>query len=156
MKLSDRIKVLYKKIVSEEASPEFIARGWAIGMFYGCLIPFGLQLILSIPTAFILKGSKVGATIGTFITNHFSIFIIYPLQCYVGSILLQNGLSYAIIKEAMLKVINEQTYDSLLSCGTDLVYSFFMGGFLLAAIMTPITYFSVLLMVRKYRSKKSA
>ena len=156
MKLSDRIKVLYKKIVSEEASPEFIARGWAIGMFYGCLIPFGLQLILSIPNAFILNGIKVGATIGTFITNHFSIFIIYPLQCYVGSILLQNGLSYAIIKEAMLKVINEQTYDSLLSCGTDLVYSFFMGGFLLAAIMTPITYFSVLLMVRKYRSKKSA
>ena len=156
MKLSDRIKVLYKKIVSEEASPEFIARGWAIGMFYGCLIPFGLQLILSIPNAFILNGIKVGATIWTFITNHFSIFIIYPLQCYVGSILLQNGLSYAIIKEAMLKVINEQTYDSLLSCGTDLVYSFFMGGFLLAAIMTPITYFSVLLMVRKYRSKKSA
>ena len=156
MKLSDRIKTLYKKIVSEEASPEFIARGWAIGMFYGCLIPFGLQLMLSIPTAFILKGSKVGATIGTFITNHFTIFIIYPLQCYVGSILLQNGLSYATIKEAMLKVINEQTYDSLISCGTDLVYSFFMGGFLLTAIMTPITYFSVLLMVRKYRSKKSA
>ena len=156
MKLSDRIKILYKKIVSEEASPEFIARGWAIGMFYGCLIPFGLQLMLSIPTAFILKGSKVGATIGTFITNHFTVFIIYPLQCYVGSILLQNGLSYATIKEAMLKVINEQTYDSLISCGTDLVYSFFMGGFLLTAIMTPITYFSVLLMVRKYRSKKSA
>lgn len=156
MKLSDRIKTLYKKIVSEEASPEFIARGWAIGMFYGCLIPFGLQLMLSIPTAFILKGSKVGATIGTFITNHFTVFIIYPLQCYVGSILLQNGLSYATIKEAMLKVINEQTYDSLISCGTDLVYSFFMGGFLLTAIMTPITYFSVLLMVRKYRSKKSA
>ena len=156
MKLSDRIKTLYKKIVSEEASPEFIARGWAIGMFYGCLIPFGLQLMLSIPTAFILKGSKVGATIGTLITNHFTIFIIYPLQCYVGSILLQNGLSYATIKEAMLKVINEQTYDSLISCGTDLVYSFFMGGFLLTAIMTPITYFSVLLMVRKYRSKKSA
>ena len=156
MKLSDRIKILYKKIVSEEASPEFIARGWAIGMFYGCLIPFGLQLILSIPTAFFLKGSKIGATLGTFITNHFTVFVIYPLQCYVGSIILRNGLSYDIIKDAMLKVINEQTYDSLISCGTDLVYSFFMGGFLLTAIMTPITYFSVLLMVRKYRSKNSA
>ena len=154
MKLKDRIKEFYKKIVGEDASPEFIARGWAIGMFYGCLIPFGLQLILSIPTAFILKGSKVGATIGTFITNHFTVFVIYPLQCYVGSIILRNGLSYDIIKDAMLKVINEQTYDSLVSCGADLVYSFFMGGFLLTAIMTPITYIGVLYMVKSYRSKK--
>jgi uncharacterized protein (DUF2062 family) len=154
MKLKDRIKEFYKKIVGEDASPEFIARGWAIGMFYGCLIPFGLQLILSIPTAFFLKGSKIGATLGTFITNHFTVFVIYPLQCYVGSIILRNGLSYDIIKDAMLKVINEQTYDSLVSCGADLVYSFFMGGFLLTAIMTPITYIGVLYMVKSYRSKK--
>ena len=79
MKLKDRIKEFYKKIVGEDASPEFIARGWAIGMFYGCLIPFGLQLILSIPTAFFLKGSKVGATLGTFITNHFTVFVIYAV-----------------------------------------------------------------------------
>ena len=154
MKLKDRIKAFYKKVVGEDASPEFIARGWAIGMFYGCLIPFGLQLMLSIPTAFFLKGSKVGATLGTFITNHFTVFVIYPLQCYVGSIILQNGLTYNVIKEAMLKVINEQTYDSLVSCGADLVYSFFMGGFLLTAIMTPITYIGVLYMVKSYRRKK--
>jgi uncharacterized protein (DUF2062 family) len=101
-----------------------------------------------------LKGSKIGATLGTFITNHFTVFVIYPLQCYVGSIILRNGLSYDIIKDAMLKVINEQTYDSLVSCGADLVYSFFMGGFLLTAIMTPITYIGVLYMVKSYRSKK--
>ena len=59
-----------------------------------------------------------------------------------------------IIKDAMLKVINEQTYDSLVSCGADLVYSFFMGGFLLTAIMTPITYIGVLYMVMGYRRKK--
>ena len=57
------------KIVREKASPEYIARGWAIGMFFGCLIPFGFQLICSIPAAFILKGSKIGATLGTLLTN---------------------------------------------------------------------------------------
>ena len=67
---------MYIKIVREKATPEYIARGWAIGMFYGCLIPFGFQLICSIPTAFLLKGSKIGATVGTFITNHFTIFVI--------------------------------------------------------------------------------
>jgi uncharacterized protein (DUF2062 family) len=43
-------KKIYAKMVSEKATPEYIARGWAIGMFYGCFIPFGAQLILSIPT----------------------------------------------------------------------------------------------------------
>ena len=59
---------LREKILGEKATPEFIARGWAIGMFYGCAIPFGFQLILSIPTAILLKGSKIGATIATFVT----------------------------------------------------------------------------------------
>ena len=67
---------LYLKIVREKASPEYVARGWAIGMFCGCLIPFGVQLLISVPAAFILKGSKIGASIGTFVTNHFTIFFI--------------------------------------------------------------------------------
>ena len=65
---------LYHKMVREKASPEYIARGWAIGMFYGCLAPFGTQLLLSIPTSFLLKGSKIGATFGTLLTNHFTVF----------------------------------------------------------------------------------
>jgi len=73
---------LYSRIIHEKATPEYIARGWAVGMFFGCLAPFGMQLILSVPTAFLLKGSKIGATIGTLLTNHFTIFLIYPVQCY--------------------------------------------------------------------------
>ena len=83
---------LYRKIVHEKASPEYIARGWAIGMFYGCLIPFGLQLAFSIPTSFILKGSKIGATLGTLITNHVTIFFIYPVQCLVGNRLIGGAV----------------------------------------------------------------
>ena len=47
---------LRARMMRERHPPEFIARGWAIGMFYGCTIPFGFQLILSIPTAILLKG----------------------------------------------------------------------------------------------------
>ena len=53
-----RARHIYRRTVREKASPEFIAKGWAIGMFYGCLAPFGLQICLSIPTALWLRGSK--------------------------------------------------------------------------------------------------
>ena len=94
----EKLKNFYNKIVGEQASAEYIARGWAIGMFWGCICPFGFQLLCSIPSSFLLKGSKIGATLGTFITNHFSIFVIYPLQCYVGCLLIGRPVGYADIK----------------------------------------------------------
>lgn len=145
---------LYFKIVREKASPEYIARGWAIGMFYGCLIPFGFQLICSIPTAFLLKGSKIGATIGTLITNHFTIFIIYPVQCYVGLLLIGRSRSFSELRQIMNLVIEKGDYETLFSIGTDLVIAFFIGGFLLTAVMTPFTYFFVKSLVNKYRAKR--
>ena len=154
--LKRKLILLYLKIVREKATPEYIARGWAIGMFYGCLIPFGFQLICSIPTAFLLKGSKIGASVGTFFTNHFSVFIIYPLQCYVGLMLMGRNRSLEELKEIMAKVIHASSYEALLGIGTELVAAFFIGGALLTAVMTPVTYFLVKSLVVKYRAKRKA
>lgn len=145
---------MYMKMVREKASPEYIARGWAIGMFYGCLIPFGFQLICSIPTSFLLKGSKIGAAVGTFFTNHFSIFIIYPVQCWVGNKLMGGNLTYDATVKAMSDVIKKQSYEALLSLGWELVIAFFIGGALLTAIMTPITYVIVKRLVIAFRDRK--
>ncbi len=144
-------KKLYNRIVKEKASPEYIAKGWAIGIFYGCLIPFGFQLICSIPTALLMKGSKIGATFGTLITNHFTIFIIYPLQCFIGNHLIGGSLTYEKTKEVMSNVIQQQNYSSLMDLGRDLIISFFVGGALFAVIMTPLTYYVVKNMVIKHR-----
>ena len=146
---------MYIKIVREKATPEYIARGWAIGMFYGCLIPFGFQLICSIPTAFLLKGSKIGATVGTFITNHFTIFIIYPAQCYVGNKIMGGNLTFAATKQVMKDLLEKQNYEALLALGWDLVIAFFIGGALLTAIMTPVTYIFVKRLVAAFQARKN-
>lgn len=153
-KIREKFRELNNKIVGEQATPEYIARGWAIGMFWGCICPFGFQLLFSIPTSFLLKGSKIGATLGTLITNHFTIFLIYPLQCYVGCLLMGKKISYAAIKTAMSDVITAQSYDALMKTGADLVMGFVVGGTLFAAIMTPLTYFAVKGMVVSYRRKR--
>lgn len=146
---------LYRKIVREKASPEYIARGWAIGMFYGCLIPFGFQLIFSIPTSFVLKGSKIGAALGTLITNQVTIFFIYPVQCWVGNRLIGGDLSINYFKSNLNQVMEEQSLSMLLDLGLELLESFFVGGLLFTAIMTPITYFLVLKIVRKYQLRRA-
>ena len=138
---------LRARMMRERQPPSFIARGWAIGMFYGCTIPFGFQLIISIPTAILLKGSKIGATVGTFITNPVSIFFIYPAQTFVVNRLLFRGsLTYAKLAGT------EWTWVAVRRLGAEVMASFFLGGFLLAIVLTPLAYFSVKRIVIRARA----
>ena len=150
-----KILRLYSKMLHEKASPEFIARGWAIGVFYGCVLPFGVQLLFSIPTAILLRASKFGAATGTFISNHFTIFIIYPLQCYLGARIINKPISYGGIKIALRKVISEQSYEAFSALSSELCLAFLIGGVVFAMILTPITYTLVLQMVTRHRNKRS-
>ncbi len=144
----------YAKIVREKADSKYIARGWAIGMFCGCFFPFGIQLFFSIPAAFLMRGSKIGATLGTLLTNHVTIFFIYPLQCYVGDRLMGGHLSWEQIRSAMENVLAKQSFDSLFALGWHLTIAFFIGGAILTAIMTPLTYVGVKNLVEKRRARR--
>ena len=136
-----------RKIVRERLRPEAIAGGWALGMFIGCAIPFGFQLIVSIPLAMRLKVSKIGATLGTFITNPITIIFIYPAQTFaVNHLLFDGSITFSRLRHM------EWTFDSVASLGWDVMASFIIGGFVLAAILTPPTYFMVLRMVKAYRA----
>ena len=150
----------YLKIVREKAPPEYIARGWSIGMFFGCLIPIGGQLLCSIPAAFLLKGSKIGAVLGTFITNQVTVFFIYPVQCYAGAKLL--GLDSSNVKDKvgdMIVALKEFSFlhpsldplEKFLNVAGDLAGAFFLGGAIMAAVLTPLTYIVVKRMVVAYR-----
>ena len=145
----------YLKIVREKATPEYIARGWSIGMFFGCTIPIGGQLICSIPAAFLLKGSKIGAVLGTFITNHVTVFFIYPAQCYVGAKLIGLDFSYGEIKHKLKDLIEASSliefWDALMQLAGELSVSFLVGGVIMAAVLTPLTYVAVKRMVVAYR-----
>ena len=145
----------YLKIVREKASPEYIARGWSIGMFFGCLIPIGGQPFCSIPAAFILKGSKIGAVLGTFITNQVTVFFIYPVQCYAGAKLIGLDLSYEDIKIKLKDIVNVSSFSEFVSAAKslagDLTVAFFVGGAIMAFVLTPITYVAVKKMVIGYR-----
>ena len=142
------LRALREKIVKEPLSPNRVAAGWALGMFVGCSIPFGLQLIISVPLAIMMRVSKVGATVGTLITNPVTIFFIYPAQTYVMNLILFDGsLSF----DRLMGL--EWTWETVRKLGTEAMASFFIGGFVLAIILTPITYFIVKGIVVRHRAK---
>ena len=133
------VRYYYLKAIREKGTPEYIARGWAIGMFVGFAIPFG---------------SKLGATVGTMATNHFTIWLIYPFQCWLGSLLMGENHSFEEVSKHLEIVIRNQDYETLFGLGKTLIIAFFLGGFLLALISTPICYFAVRKIVVGYRRNR--
>lgn len=155
MNLGAFFRLLRRKMVRDPLPPEDVAAGWALGMFVGCSVPFGLQLIVSVPLAMMMRVSKVGATVGTFITNPLTIWIIYPAQTMAMGWLLGRDFSWDYILKAMRGVAKNSDWKTLLSLSGDVVVCFILGGLALAAVLTPITYFTVRTLVRKYRSGRS-
>lgn len=153
-KIKKLMNKIYMKAVTDKGTPEYIARGWALGVFIGLLIPFGFQLMISIPLSFVLKGSKLGAMVGTLVTNHVTILIIYPLQCFIGNKLIGGKFTFAYLEEQMSDVILRQEYEVLLSLGGEVVASFFVGGTLFALLAAPLTYYGIKTLVLRYRTMR--
>ncbi len=149
--IREKARSLRERILSERKPASFIARGWALGVFVGSVIPFGVQIYVALPLSFLLRCSKIGALTGTLITNPLTIIFIYPAQCWAGARILGKDLSWRAISEALKGVLAQQSWSSLMQLSGDLIASFFMGGFLLAAVATPIAYFGVFRLVRGYR-----
>ena len=145
------LRKLRVQMVKDPLPPEDVAAGWALGMFIGCAIPFGFQLVISIPLAMMMRVSKIGATLGTLITNPVTIFVIYPVQTWAANRAVFGGsLSFSRLMEM------EWTWETVRRLGADAMLSFFIGGIVLALILSPITYFAVRRIVIRYRARSCA
>ena len=147
MSLVAYLRFLKRKIVRDRLPPEDVAAGWALGMFVGCAIPFGLQLVVSIPLAMMMRVSKIGATLGTFVTNPVTIFFIYPAQTWVVYNLLFGS-------REMGELPVEWTMRTVMALSGPVVISFFLGGLLLGLVLSPVTYFAVKKIVVSYRMRR--
>lgn len=150
-----RLKKFLVRVLRGKHPPEYIARGWALGTCVGFAVPFGMQLYIAVPLSFLFRSSKIGATLGTLVTNPFSILFIYPAQCWLGSRLLGKDMEWAGIANELRHVMEMQDWSSLLHLSKALIVSFFVGGILFAAVMTPLAYYFTLYAARRYRESRA-
>jgi len=143
----------YLKLMNHSASPPMVSLGIAIGLFCAFVIPFG-QMALALLLATLLRAAKVPSLLFTWVSNPFTIAIIYPFQCFIGSLLLQKNLSYNVIVELLKDVIRHPSVQSFKGLGTDLIFPFFVGGLALAFLVGGVGYFISLFLIRRFRERK--
>lgn len=136
-----KTKHFIKKVLRTKDSPKKIALGLAIGVFWGIIPTLGFAILFSLPTAFLLKGNKVAAILGTFVVNPFTTPFIYAFEYKVGQLILKTAplpLSWDIFN-----------LENLLNVSKSLL----VGSIFLAIGLTLLTYFLTLQIVIKYRAR---
>ena len=138
-----RLKGLTKKLVRVDDSPQRIARGLAIGVFWGILPTFGFAILFSLPTAVFLRANKFSAVLGTFVANPFTTPFIYAFEYKIGELILRTTplpFSWSLFR-----------IENLLNVGRSLL----VGSSLLATGIALITYFLTSRIILGYKRKRS-
>jgi uncharacterized protein len=157
-KLWRLIKIYYYKFIRTSGSPHKVAFAVAIGFFIGCIIPMGIwgQTVIAIVLAVKFKTNPGIAYAATWISNPYSVVFAYPVFCFVGSRVIGSDLSFHYVKESFMQVIHNFSWEGLLTLGSHLALSFFVGAFIFGIVISILGYFITYLLFTTYRNRKNA
>ncbi len=89
------LRYLYLRLLRMQSSPKEIARGLAAGVFAGCFPIFGFQTLAALLLAVPLRGNKLVAAAGTWVSNPLTYVPIYAFNYRVGEWLLGSRTAFA-------------------------------------------------------------
>ena len=90
LNLIKRIRKFISWLWNQQGSPSQRALGFGVGIFSGCFPFFGLQTLMGVFLAKVLKGNSILAALGTWISNPFTYIPLYYFNYRVGSLLIYN------------------------------------------------------------------
>ena len=151
--IKKRTRNIYIKLIKQSGAPDYVARGVAIGFFIGFLIPMGGQMIVALALAWLLKAKKIPALACTWITNHFTIFIIYPVQCYIGAKIIGTPMSFDSLNKIFGDFVKKPSWEAFSQLGSEIIVPFFVGGTLFAVIFGVISYFTTYGIIVSHRNR---
>ncbi len=101
----------YLKVTRQRGTPENIAFGMAIGVFWGLFIPFP-QMPMALLTATFTKANRITALLGTWISNPFTFPLLITFYIFAGQYLTQLKLNIRLERlEDDRYVIEVPVYD---------------------------------------------
>jgi hypothetical protein len=142
------------KLLKQQGPPDSIARGVAVGFLTGFLVPFGLQVVAALFFAYLVRGKKIPAVACTWITNHVTVFIFYPAQCYLGSIIMGTPMSFNYFDGIFKNFAKNPSISEFVEMGSEILIPFFLGGAVVGSLTAFIGYFASYGIIVRYRQKK--
>ena len=141
-----RLRYFYLRFIRLRGSPEAIARGLAVGVFAGWFPLFGLQILLGIALAALVRGNKLIAAAGTWVSNPFTYIPIYLFNFRVGQWLLQSR-DWQFSQDSLLSL------RGILSLGDEFILILFLGCLVVGLGFGIVSYFMGLWLTYRLRDR---
>ncbi|WP_346292906.1 DUF2062 domain-containing protein [Sphaerothrix gracilis] len=142
-----RLKYFYYRFIRLQGSPKALARGLAAGVFAGLFPLFGFQTILGIAIALVIRGNKILAAAGTWVSNPFTYVPIYALNFQVGRWLLGD-------RSGAVAIPDEQSLEAWMAMGADITLTLFVGCAVMGALCAIVAYFGGLRLILWGRQRR--
>ena len=142
-----RIRYVYLRFVRLRGSSKEIARGLAAGVFAGLFPLFGFQIIIGIAIAALLKGNKIIAAAGTWISNPFTYVPIYAFNYQVGRWLLGPSQTNYTFSDL-------QSVKAIMAMGANITLTLFVGCFVTGLVGSIGSYFLGLQLINFVRRQR--
>jgi uncharacterized protein len=142
----------YIRLVRLEGHPREIARGLAVGVFSGFFPFFGGQTAIAIFLAFLVRGNKIAAAAGTWITNPVTDVPIFLFNYKLGESILGRGSPTGERDIFQIFQSRESWWQSLTSQGGEILLTWFFGCLISATIAATLAYFLSLDRLYRWRS----
>lgn len=133
-------------------TPESIGRGVASGFFTAFLLPGG-HMVAAFLLAILIRGARGTAVLATWINNPFTMPFIWPVQCWLGSVIIGKPLSHKLIEHLLWNAVHTPSMQTLGELSVEMLESFFAGGALLGIVVATLGYFCTTAIVRRHRAR---
>lgn len=139
------LRLQYLRLLRLKASTHNIAMGLAVGVFVGCLPVIPFQTIVAVVMAFIFRGSKVAAALGTWVSNPVNMIPFYTMLYYIGCLVMPVTAHFDP---------HHLELEAMLQQGWEIVLVMFTGGILIGIPAAFVTYILTFRSVNAYRQRR--
>ena len=140
------LKKSYERFVKIRGHPREIALGFSLGLFISMTPFMGLQMLIAIPIAALLKWSKLAAGFGVWLSNPLTVPVIYPITYVVGKKITGGS--------AHFQMPHNFSYDALVTLlekSPEVLGKLIIGGVVVGLPLAVAGYFFAYSAVIKYR-----
>ncbi len=128
-------RYVYIRFIRLRSHPQAIARGLAAGVFAGSYPLFGLQTFIGIAIAAAIRGNKIVAAAGTWISNPLTYVPIYAFNYQVGR---------RILGQSAATNLTNRSPQEWMSLGFDITLALMLGSTIVGLVLAIISYYGCL------------
>ncbi|MBE9042569.1 DUF2062 domain-containing protein [Oscillatoriales cyanobacterium LEGE 11467] len=137
----------YCRLTRTKASTEYLARGLAVGVFAGFFPLFGAQTAIGVLLAIPLRGHKLTAALGTWVSNPLTYIPIFWFNFRVGNELL--GAKVSFTPESL------QSLEALLELKEEFIATLLVGCLVCGLVGSVFSYLIAAGFIRFWRNRRT-